>query len=154
MYLVSSTFSLATHHELCISSSLYRRIALHTLRLSALVNLQTHPRKGIFSPSHLSFPVQFQIFCTRQPLCLKLQTNYQMRAPRVILFSSPSLHSLSLLPNSPPTPASISASPRRRRAPSGGETRAAAVTGRSRELAPPLPPELAASSHGRPSPRA
>jgi hypothetical protein len=40
----------------------------YSVRLSALVDLQTHPLKGIFPPSHPKFPVQFQFFCTRQPL--------------------------------------------------------------------------------------
>jgi hypothetical protein len=51
------------------------------LRLSALVNLQTQPLKGIFPPSHQNFTVRFSFFYTRQPLCLKLHTNYQAAGP-------------------------------------------------------------------------
>jgi hypothetical protein len=45
------------------------------LRLSALVNLQIQPLKRIFLSGHQKFPVQFQLFCTRRPLYLKLHTN-------------------------------------------------------------------------------
>jgi hypothetical protein len=73
----------------------------HCFRLFALVNLQTHPLKEIFPPSHPNFLVQFHILCTRQPLCLKLHTNYQLRAHASYSFFFPPL-----LPKSLPTLAS------------------------------------------------
>jgi hypothetical protein len=57
--------------------------------LSALVNLQNQPLKGIFLTGHQQFPVQYQFSRTRQPLYLKLHTNYRLRAPLVGLFLSP-----------------------------------------------------------------
>jgi hypothetical protein len=82
-----------------------KKLQTTLLRLSALVDLQTQPLKGIFPPSHPKLSVQFQFLRTRQPLCLKLHINYQMRAPRVILFFFSPLSTLSSSPQSPPTPA-------------------------------------------------
>jgi hypothetical protein len=56
------------------------------LRLSALVELQIQPLKGIFLPGHRYFPVQYQFPRTRQPLYFTLQTNYLVWDPHVILF--------------------------------------------------------------------
>jgi hypothetical protein len=55
------------------------------------------------------FSVQFQFLCTRQPPYLKLHINYQLRAPRVILFFFPSLSPLSLSSPNPSSAPSVGA---------------------------------------------
>jgi hypothetical protein len=45
-------------------------------RPSALVNLRIQSLKGIFLSSYHTFSVQYQFSRTRQPLYLKLYTNY------------------------------------------------------------------------------
>jgi hypothetical protein len=82
---------------------LFRSAVRPALELSALVILQTQPLKGIFPPSQQDFTVQFQFFRTRQPLCLKLHTNYQA--------AGPTRHSLSFFSPSPPTPTLPCSSP-------------------------------------------
>jgi hypothetical protein len=66
----------------------------NSVRLSALVNLQIQPPKGIFLPGHHNFPVQFQFHRTRQPLCLELHTNYCLWGPTCQPLFIPRLASL------------------------------------------------------------
>jgi hypothetical protein len=98
------------------------------VRLSALVDLQNQPLKGIFLSGHQQFPVQYHFSRTHQPLYLKLHTNYRLRGPLVSLFLSPDSLSLHPPPSSRtppeldtcagppslPSPASRRRSPRRR----------------------------------------
>jgi hypothetical protein len=70
------------------------------LRLSALVNLQIQPIKGIFLPCHRTFLVQFKFSRTRHPLYLKLQTNYPMWGPLIRFFIPRQPHPL---PSSSPS---------------------------------------------------
>jgi hypothetical protein len=143
--------------------------ARNHFRLSALVNLQTQPLKGIFrlvikilqSSSRFSAPVN---------LCLKLHINYQATGPTcpplllpLSLLSPPTPPSSPIFPHagggapSPPLAAAPAHQSRGRCGPApsvGGATGAAATRRRSRGLAPLLPPELAASmdpSGGKPA---
>jgi hypothetical protein len=138
--------------------------ALTLLRLSALVNLQTQPLKGIFPPSHQNFTVQFPFFCTHQPLCLKLHINYQAASPTChpLLLPPPSFPHLPppspIFPHigggapgseaaSPPLAAASAHQSRGACGPApsvGGATGAAAMRRRSTGLTSP-PPEVAAS---------
>jgi hypothetical protein len=83
------------------------------MRLVALVILQSHPLKANIPSSQRDSPVQYQFLRTRHPLYLLLHTNQQLRAPRVILFSSLPSHSLPL-PNLLSIPRQSRAGRRRR----------------------------------------
>jgi hypothetical protein len=78
--------SIRMFDHILLSPSVFEPLVYPAIRLSALVELQIQPLKGIFLSGHRYFPVQYRFPRTRQPLYFTLQTNYLVWDPHVILF--------------------------------------------------------------------
>jgi hypothetical protein len=78
--------SIRMFDHILLPPSVFEPLVYPAIRLSALVELQIQPLKGIFLSGHRYFPVQYRFPRTRQPLYFTLQTNYLVWDPHVILF--------------------------------------------------------------------